>query len=333
MASASPQYKEDHTMTLEPVHIGVDVAKEHLDVHVPGGKEWRVPNTPKGAEALLGRVAKEVRGAPVRVCCESTGGYERVLMEACWKSGTAVCRLNSWQVKKFAEATGHLEKSDKIDARVIARFAATRRPDPIPETPAWQRELRELWMLRDGVARERDAMKSRLEHLAGKAARRIVTKHVAGLERRIREIEKLAEDAVGQSVEAKGLYERYQRVKSVGRLTALAVLAEVPDLAGYSPKAAAKLAGVAPLCDQSGTRDGPRHIRKGRSLLRKALYMAALVAAHHNVVLAAFYRRLVEAGKPPKVAIVAVMRKLVVLLHRIASKPEFIPTPDTPTPA
>jgi transposase len=319
-------------MTLEPVYVGVDVAKEHLDAHVPGGKGWRMPNSPRGAEALLRRALGSTR-APVHVCCESTGGYERVLMEACWKLSVPVSRVNAWQVRKFAESDGRLEKNDRIDARTIAEFAASRKPPADPEPPRWQRALRELWTLRSALVRDRTAARSRLEHLSTEAARAEAEAHLDELARRVERVEKLAGDVVAESKEAAGLFARYTAIKSVGRATALAVLAEAPDLAAYSAKTAAKLAGVAPLCDQSGKHDGPRHIAKGRHLLRRALYMAALVAARRNAVLAAFYRRLVDAGKPPKVAIVAVMRKLIVLLHRVASSPSFVPRPEGTQPA
>lgn len=306
------------------VYIGVDVSKDQLDVHVPEGKTFRVANTAAGVRRLFARL-DGVDGT-VQVCLEATGGYERLLMEACWLASIPVARLNAWHIRCYAQSQGMLAKTDRLDARMIAAFAAHRKPDPTPQPPAWRAELREIWTLRAHLILVRSGDTARLEHEREAICRRTVREHIGWLDRRIAKLETRAHAIIASQPEAAALVSRFRLVKAIGLTTAITLLVEAPELGTLGPKRVAALAGLAPMCDDSGHHKGPRRIQRGRFTLRRALYMSALVAARYNPILAAFYRRLISAGKKPKLALVAVMRKLIVLLDRIAGDPDFVPS-------
>ncbi len=311
-------------MATERVHIGVDVSKGSLDVFIPGGKTFRTKNTAPAVRRLVRRIKAEQPSA--MFCCESTGGYERTLLDACREEGQPVCLMNALQVRRYAEHRGTLEKTDRIDASVISMAADDKNPAPLVHPDERQRKLKELWTLRTQLTGARDAERNRLEHLREKKAVAAIRKIIAVYDKQIAELERLCRESVSQDEASRALTERLQLVKGVGPLTALALAALLPELLFLEDKRLAKLAGVAPICDQSGTLDGPRHIMKGRTLVRRSLYWAAVTASRHNRILSAVYARLVKAGKAKKVALVAVMRKLLCLMRRIAQNPDFVPS-------
>ena len=310
-------------MATERVHIGVDVSKDNLDVFIPGGKWLRVRNTPAAVRRMVRGIS--TREPTAMFCCESTGGYERKLLEVCREEEAPVCLMNALQVRRYAEHRGLFEKTDKIDARVISLAADDKKPAPLVHAGERQCRLRELWTLRTQLVGASDAERNRLEHLREKEAVAAVRKLVALYDKQIAELERLCREAASQDERAGTVMKRLQLVKGVGPLTALALAALLPELLVLDDKRLAKLAGVAPLCDQSGTLDGPRHIQKGRGLVRRALFWAALTASRRNKILSAFYRRLLDAGKKKKVALVAVTRKLLCLLRLVAQNPDFVP--------
>jgi transposase len=177
---------------------------------------------------------------------------------------------------------------------------------------------------------ERNWETARIEHERDPLCRRILREHITWLDRRIAKLETRGRELIASQPEATALVTRFRLVKSVGLTTAITVLVEAPELGTLGPKRAASLAGLAPIPDDSGHYKGVRRIQRGRFMLRRALYMCALVAAYHNPILRVFYQRLIAAGKKPKLALVAVMRKIIVLLDLIAGDPAFIPQP---TPA
>lgn len=305
------------------VHIGIDVSKDTLDVFIPEGKTLRIGNTLAGVRKLVRGV--KAKDPSAIFCCESTGGYERTLLDVCREEGQPVCLMNALQVRRYAEHRGLLEKTDRIDARVISMAADDKNPAALVHPDDKQRKLKELWTLRTQLAGARDGERNRLEHLREKEAVAAVERIIASYGRQIERLDKLCRDAVAQEEKSQALLERFQTVKGVGPLTALALVALMPELLFLDDKRLSKLAGVAPICDQSGTKDGLRHIMKGRGLVRRALYWAAVSASQHNRILSAFYDRLVKGGKAKKVALVAVMRKLLCLLRRIAQNPDFVP--------
>jgi transposase len=307
------------------VHIGIDVSKDTLDVFIPGGKMLRVRNTPAAVRRMVRGIS--AREASAMFCCESTGGYERTLLEVCREEGRPVCLMNAQQVRCFAGHRGTLEKTDRIDARMISMAADDKSPAPLVHPTDRQRKLKELWTLRTQLVGERERVRNQLEHLREKESVSAVKHILAAFERQIARLEEQCREAIAQDGPSQAVLERVRLVKGVGPLTALALAALLPELLFLDDKRLAKLAGLAPMCDQSGTMDGPRHIQKGRGLVRRALYFAALSASRRNAILSVFYRRLRDAGKPAKVALVAVMRKLLCLLRRIAQKPDFVPAP------
>lgn len=312
-----------YIMATERVHIGVDVSKCSLDVFIPGEKEIKVANKPAAIRRLVRRI--KAKDPSAMFCCESTGGYERTLLDVCREEGQPVCLLNALQVRRYAEHRGVLEKTDRIDARLISLAADDKKPEPLTHPSDRQRKLKELWTLRSQLAGDRESARNRLEHLREKEGSAAVDAVVAVYDEQIARLERLCREAAAEDEAAASLLKRFQLVKGVGPVTALAMVALMPELLTLDDKKLAKLAGLAPLCDQSGAMDGPRHIRKGRGLVRRSLYFAAVTASAHNKILRAVFRRLLDAGKPPKVAIVALMRKLLCLLRRIAQNPDFVP--------
>ena len=314
-------------MAIGRVYIGVDVSKHHLDVFVPAGKdrekETRVRNTPAGARRMIRGVRARVPEAVF--CCESTGGYEDTLVDACREEGAPVCRMNARQVRGYAVHRGLLEKTDRIDARMIAMSAADRKPEPLAHPTDGQRAMREMWTLRAALSAEHDRVRNRLEHLREKEAIRAVRLVLASLRRQIERLEGLIREAAGKEEAGKAILARAPLAQGVGPLTALALAALMPELLILNDRELAKLAGLAPMCDQSGVKDAPRHIQGGRGLARRALYWAALSASRHNRTLAAVYKRLTGAGKARKVALTAVMRKLLCVIRRLVQDPGFVP--------
>ncbi len=310
-------------MATERVHIGVDVSKDTLDVFIPGGKTLRVKNTPAAVRRMVRGIS--AREPTAMFCCESTGGYERTLLDVCREEGLPVCLMNAQQVRCYAGHLGTLEKTDRIDARLISMAADDKKPAPLAHPTDRQRKLKELWTLRTALITERDRVRNQLEHLSEKETVAAVRRVVASIERQLAALGKRCRELVEEDKDSAAFLGRVQLVKGVGPVTALALAALLPELLVLDDKRLAKLAGLAPIAEQSGTMDGPRHIQKGRGLVRRALYFAALTASRHNKILSAFNERLVKAGKSKKVALVAVMRKLLCLLRRIAQNPDFVP--------
>jgi len=306
------------------VHIGVDVSKDTLDVFNPSDNKWsKIRNTRTAALGFVRKIKDRHPGA--MICCESTGGYERTLMDACHEEEHPFCIMNAQQVRHYAQHLGLLEKNDKVDARTISMAANDKKPAPLAPPSPEQRKRKELWTLRATLISAREAMANQLEHLREKDAVATVSKLVKAYDKEIEKIEKLCHRFILQDERDASLFKRSQKVKGIGKLTSIGVITLMPELYTLDDKKLSKLAGVAPLCDQSGKIDGARHIQKGRTLVRHALFMAALVASRRNETLSKFYNRLVKAGKAKKAALVAVMRKLLCLFRRIAQDPGFTP--------
>jgi Transposase and inactivated derivatives len=313
-------------MATARIHIGVDVSKDKLDVFVPGEKERfrQVPNTLKDARRMVRGITAAIPGA--MFCCESTGGYENTLLDACRREGAPCCRMNAQQAHSYAAHLGTLEKTDRIDARMISLAADSRKPGPLAHPTDRQGELKDACVLREQLIAHRDSLRCQLGHTGGKGPARIAGELIRTVERKIARLEELCRRLVAEDAADQALLERYTLAKGAGTLTAVAMIALLPELRTLGDKALGKLAGIAPLCAQSGTRDAPRHIQKGRGRARRALYWAALPASAHNSILSAYYRKLADAGKPKKVAIVAVMHKLLRLLRR-SPEPGLRPQP------
>jgi len=296
------------------LNAGVDVSKAHLDVCV-GLDESRTANDEEG----WAQVVEKLRQCRVDlVVIEATGGYERGMVSSLQQAAIAVARVNPRQARDFAKSMGQLAKTDKVDARLLRDFAdvISRHKDRSKYVTAMVDPARTL--LHELVTRRRQLVTMRvaegnhLEH-ATKATRRGILSVVKLLDKQITAIDKEIDDHLdGHFKQQKELLDS---VKGVGPATIMSLVADLPELGKLNGRAIGKLVGVAPLANDSGERRGKRRIWGGRAKLRSAVYMAALVAKRHNPVIKAFYERLVAAGKPKKVALVACIRKLLTILN------------------
>lgn len=301
-------------------HVGIDVSKQHLDISIAGHKSQRLANTPAGMRTLhqkLGRLAHP------RVTCEATGGYEKLLVASMLDAGIEVCIAAPGRVRYLANAEGLLAKTDSIDAELIRRFAE-KIPLPLqikPDPDA--RKLRQMsdfrHMLSDDIVKTSNRLELAEGYLREQLQSQLTkleilkTKVEADIAAHIRNTAVLAQKAA-----------RLQELKGVGPVLAATLLAHLPELGNVSDKTLACLVGVAPHPKQSGNFKGKASIRGGRATVRHVLYMAAVTASRSNPVLAAFYQRLrTQSGKTAKVALVAVMRKMLCVLNKLSAHPNF----------
>ncbi len=295
-------------------YVGIDVSKDHLDVAVlPSGEGWRVSHDTAG----LGEVVERLQALePAGVVLEATGGWEVSLAGMLALGGVPVAVVNPRQVRDFARATGKLAKTDAIDARILALFAERMRPEPRPLPDEAAQALGALVARRRQLLEMLTAERNRLG-AAPKALRKGIQEHIAWLNQSLAEVDKDLGDTVRQSPLWREKEDLLRSVPGVGPVLSLTLLAELPELGSLSHKEIAALVGVAPLNRDSGTLRGRRTIWGGRAPVRAVLYMAALVATRHNLVIRAFYQRLLAAGKAKKVALVACMHKLLTILNAI----------------
>jgi transposase len=301
--------------------IGIDVAKAELVVAArPTGERWAVANDERGIRTLVERL----RAAAPRVeliVLEATGGYELLCVGALAAAGLPVVVANPRQVRDFAKATGQSAKTDRIDADVLALFAERVRPAVRALPDADAQELDALLGRRRQLLEMLQAERNRLGQVFGRGkplVKKSLRAHIAFLERELR----IADTDLGAMVKRSPAWRErddlLQSVPGVGPVLSLTLLAELPELGRLTRREIAKLVGVAPLSRDSGTMRGRRFVQGGRAGVRAVLYMAALVATRRNAVIRAFYQRLLAAGKPRKLALVACMRKLLTTLNTMA---------------
>lgn len=311
-----------NTEVKEPsAYAGVDISKETLDVSIAGRNPCQFPNSPTG----IARLVKVVNALPetVRVICEPSGGYERDLLEGLWANSIEVCLVNAARVRAFARAQGLLAKTDQIDAAVLREFGELLRPEALEPPSPQRKRLAALVQRREQLVNLLTMEEQRLMQARDKAVRKLGAALVKQLQNQVKQIENMIEAQIDDDGTLKSQSERLQQVKGIGKVTASTLLAELPELGKLTSNEAAALTGVAPYNRDSGTMRGRRTIRGGRLKVRRVLYMAATVAARFNPILKAFYQRLVASGKPKKLALTAVMRKLIVLLNHMLKNPEF----------
>ena len=299
-------------MTASPVFVGIDVSKARLDITVrPAGTSSSVPHD----EAGMATVVEQLRHMqPTLVVLEATGGLEVVLSGALAAAGVRVVVVNPRQVRDVAKATGRLAKTNALDAQVLAQFADAVRPAVRPLPEASTQELAALLASRRQLVEMLTAEKNRL----GRAPRRIdrdIRTHIAWLERQVAQLETDLTRAIHASPMWRETDEWRQSMPGGGPVLATTLLASLPERGTLNRRQIAALVGVAPLNRESGRWRGKRIVWGGRTAVRAVLYMGALVAARHNPVLNAFYQRLRQAGKAPKVALTACMRKLLTTLN------------------
>jgi transposase len=298
--------------------VGIDVAKAELVISVlPSAERFTVPNDDRGVRTLVDRLRVL---SPQLILMEATGGYELLAVAGLAAAALPVLVVNPRQVRDFAKATGQLAKTDRIDADILARFADVVRPALRPIADGEAQELEALLARRRQLLEMLQAERNRLGQVFG-TGKRLVRKslkaHITFLERELR----MADTDLGEMVkESPAWRERdalLQSVPGVGPVLSRTLLADLPELGRLSRRQIAKLVGVAPLSRDSGTMRGRRFVQGGRATVRGVLYMAALVATKRNAVIRTFYQRLVAAGKPKKLTLVACMRKLLTMLNTI----------------
>jgi transposase len=299
--------------------VGIDVAKAELVVATrPAGERWTVENDERGVRTLVERLRRD---AVELVVLEATGGYELLCVAALAAASLPVVVVNPRQVRDFARATGQLAKTDAIDADILALFAERVRPAVRALPDAEAQELEALLARRRQLLEMLQAERNRLGQVFGRG-KRVVKKslktHIAFLERELRMADTDLGDMVRRSPAWRERDDLLQSVPGVGKVLSFTLLADLPELGRLSRREIAKLVGVAPLSRDSGTLRGRRFVQGGRASVRGVLYMGALVATRRNAVIRAFYARLLAAGKPKKLALVACMRKLLTILNTMA---------------
>lgn len=295
------------------VVVGIDVSKDRLDVHVlPSGNSFALVNDDAGVRELCERLG---RLAPERVALEATGGLETLAVAALSGAGLPVVVVNPAQVRAFAGALGKRAKTDALDAAVIAAFVAATRPELRPLPDAEARALADLVTRRRQIVQMIVAEQNRARSATARETQKSIKRLLAALSRELASLDADMDDHIRKSPLWRVKEKLLTSVTGVGRVVARTLIAELPELGRLDRRQIAALAGLAPFTRQSGQWRGKSFIGGGRSRVRAALFMAALVAARHNPVLKAFRDRLVAAGKPKIVATVATMRKLLTILN------------------
>ena len=301
------------------VYAGLDIAKASLQLHLQG-KAYDLPNTAAGHAQLIQRLAA-VPG--VHVICEATGGYERAGVAALQAAAIPVSVLNPARVRQFARASGKLAKTDPIDAAMLTAFGHAFAPEPTPPRTPTELKMTALVTRRVQLLELRVAETQRADTCADLALCKLFTPWLAQIEKQIAKVAALIEALLAEQAPLAAQVQRLDDIAGVGRITAVTVLATMPELGQLNRRQAAALAGLCPYNRDSGQWTGQRCISGGRAEVRRALYMAALSASRSNHLLKPFYDRLITAGKPAKVALTAVMRKLIVLMNQVLKNPNF----------
>lgn len=294
------------------IYVGIDVSAAHLDLAaLPGGEVQRFTNDPEGIKALTEHLESI---GPTLVVLEATGAMEVPVAGELTTAGVAVVVVNPRQVRDFARATGQLAKTDALDAQVLARFGEAVKP-PVRALPdATLRELRALTTRRHQLMAMVTAERNRL-HTASPRVTPQIKEHILWLKRQIKDLDQDLGNTIRSSPLWRAQENLLRSVPGVGPVVSSILLAQLPELGNLNRQQIAALVGVAPLNRDSGRFRGKRMVWGGRAPVRAALYMAALVATRHNEVIKAFYQRLIQAGKPTKVALTACMRKLLLILN------------------
>lgn len=297
------------------VAVGIDVCKAWLDVHIlPADTVLRVPNTKKGHK----QIQAAVKGLSVRIIVvEATGKHHRSMHRFLHEAGLPVAVVNPGRARLFAESLGALAKTDKVDARMLAAFGQMARLVKTPPLPETLENLREIVRCREAATAAKVALENQLGTATLDVAKKQLRQQIKSTVRAIDALEIEAKRLVKLDPRLARRFEILVSIPGVGAVTAIGLLANMPELGSLDAKQAGMLAGLAPLACDSGPRKGPRHIRGGRKNVRTGIYMAALSAARHNPHLQSFHDRLIGAGKLAKVALTAVMRKLLVLANSL----------------
>jgi transposase len=301
------------------LYVGLDVAKLSLQLHL-AGRSWTMTNDAKGHAQLL----KCLRAHPnAQVVCEATGGYEQPIVRALQAVAIPVSILEAGRVRFFARAQGQRAKTDPIDAAVLSEYGAAFQPVPTPPASPQQQQLANLAQRRRQLIQLLTNERNHAEHYSD-AFRSRQNRHLCKtLEKQIAQCDEAIASLITQDTQLAHKASRLKAIPGVGPVVAATMLAEMPELGTLNRQTAAALAGVAPYSRDSGSQKGTRRIQGGRKAARNALYMATLTAMRYDRVLKEFYQHLLAAGKKPLVAMMACMRKLIILMNHLLKNDHF----------
>jgi transposase len=293
-------------------NVGVDVSKQKLDISLGSQQIINTNNDPKGFEQFLKRIENPTL---TRVVMEATGGYEKPLATFLQTQGIDVAVVNPKRVRDYAKALGQHAKTDTLDAHVIRLFADAVNPQVMPQHSETQQAMDSLTRRREQLVKQRSMEKQHLETATHPESVQSIKRIIKLLDEEIKLIEKQLNDLIASNHVLQEKLDRLTTVKGIGQVVALTLIADLPELGTLNNKEISALVGVAPFCRDSGTMKGKRTIWGGRASVRSALYMAAVSASRHNPPIKAFYERLLENSKAKKVALVACMRKLLIVAN------------------
>ena len=309
------ELSEHQTATAADCSVGIDVGKSWLDGHIlPAGEHLRVANTATGIRQLK-RWLKRAPAAPIAI--EATGKWHRALHRSLAVAGLRVAVVDPYRVRMFARAHGILAKTDRLDARVLAMFAALIDPYARAPAPIAVEELQELVRARASACADNTALKNQRGSAQTTYLRRQLTRRIVRLDKDIDSLETEIERRIKEQPDLAQRHRILTSIPGIGPVTAATLIACLCELGNASAKQITLLAGLAPIPNDSGEHRGYRRIRGGRQIVRNMLYLAALSAARYNPTLRTFYRRLIDHGKPKKLALIAVARKLLVLANAL----------------
>lgn len=295
--------------------IGIDVGKDSLVIHrLPENTTLEVRNDKAGLTKLLRWLGRD---EALRVVFEPTGPYHRLLERTLAAAGVAMIKVNPRQARRFAEAIGRLAKTDRVDAAMLARLGMTLDLEVLPPRTEMLNDLRELQVARQGRVRDRIALTVRLGHASLALLKRQLRLSIRQVEAQLAEIDAAILEIIRTDEALSQRFDILTSIPGIGQIAACALLIEMPELGQMEARQAAALAGLAPVTRQSGKWKGHAHIQGGRAGLRKALYMPALVATRYNAPLREKYQQLIADGKAAKIALTAIMRKLIVLANAL----------------
>jgi transposase len=299
--------------------VGIDVSKKWLDIAVlPSGETWRTENNEAGIGILLQKL-EPLKREIQRIIAEATGGYEAMAVAQLYTARFPISRVNPGRVREFARSVGQLAKTDKLDAKILARFGEAVQPALTCLPTQEEQALSALVERRKQLLDIQTAEKNRLD-LAPLQLHTSLKDHLQWLKRELKKLDKEIEQFIDSRPEFKHKNGLLQSVPGIGKTTAAKLIADVPELGKCDRKEIAALIGTAPFNHDSGYKKGKRSIQGGRADVRQILYMATLAATRFNPVIKAFYNRLRQAGKKNKVALVACMRKLITILNAIVAR-------------
>jgi len=300
----------------QPIFVGIDVSKNSLEVHIlPSNEHFQVNYDQEGIDQII----RKLRPLKLQVIVmEATGGYEKPLAaELCAAGLDKICIVNPRKIREFARATGRLAKTDSIDANILALYGQTFQLKPQALPSQAQDQLKDLVRRRQQLVKARTAELNRLQQTNTARVLSSLNKIIKVFNREIKDLELHIQQTIQQNPVWYEKAEALQQVKGVGNTTACSLLAALPELGQANRRQIAALAGLAPFNKDSGKLRGKRMISGGRADVRKALYMATIVASRHNPYIRNFYQKLIQAGKPKKLALTACSRKLLILLNAI----------------